>query len=264
MSPTISVIIPVFNSGKFLHEALDSILWQTYADFELIVIDDGSSDNSKEIIRSYSDPRIRFYSNDKNSGLPYTLNKGIDLVTGKFIARMDGDDIALPSRFEKQVQYLYDHPEVAMIDTIMEYIDEQGNKLNRYNSTALEFEQVYRLMPRINCLGHSSIMIRTEILKAYRYKPVANEDYDLWLRMLADGLLIHKIKEPLLQYRVHTASYTREAYKGGRQFFRMARTKRAFVAEQFLKRKRFSSFNLKVALSAFTDYITACYKYLKS
>ena len=111
----ISVILPAYNAEKFLREAIDSILGQTYKNFELIVLNDGSTDRTEDIILAYDDPRIRYVKNEKNLKLIKTLNKGIDLAKGEYIARMDADDISLPRRFEIEVNYLQEHSDIDVV-----------------------------------------------------------------------------------------------------------------------------------------------------
>ena len=115
--PKITVLMPVYNGEKYLRESVDSILNQTFTDFELLIINDGSTDSSMEILNSYSDSRIRIVTNEVNLRLIKTLNKGIDLATGEYIARMDCDDIADPKRLEIQLQYMEKHPDVAVCGT---------------------------------------------------------------------------------------------------------------------------------------------------
>src|SRR3954468_5693657 len=116
MAPTVSVLLAVYNARRYLRQAIDSILAQTFTDFEFIIIDDGSTDDTLAILREYEkrDGRIRLISRP-NKGLTTTLNEGLALARGEFLARMDGDDVALPTRFEKQVTYLRDHPECVLV-----------------------------------------------------------------------------------------------------------------------------------------------------
>jgi len=115
MEGKISVLMPVYNTDKkYLTQAIESILSQTYTNFEFIILDDGSKEYVKEIVKSYNDDRIKFYSNDANRGLAYSRNKLLSLVTGKYIALMDSDDISLPFRFEKQIEYLLKHPDISI------------------------------------------------------------------------------------------------------------------------------------------------------
>ena len=118
--PSISVVMPAYNAEKYLREDIDSILAQTYDDFEFIIINDGSIDRTKEIILSYSDPRIVYIENEQNSGICVTLNKGLDTAKGRYIVRMDSDDIALPQRLEIQVRYMDANPDVGVAGSMVE------------------------------------------------------------------------------------------------------------------------------------------------
>lgn len=115
--PLVSVLMPAYNAEVTVVEAMQSILWQTYPHFEFIIINDGSTDATRERILSVSDARIRYYENEVNQGLVYTLNRGIDLCRGKYIARMDADDISLPTRFEKQVEVMEKSPNIIVCGT---------------------------------------------------------------------------------------------------------------------------------------------------
>jgi glycosyltransferase involved in cell wall biosynthesis len=263
MQPLLSVIMPVYNAEKHLLFAINSILAQTFTQFEFIIIDDGSTDQSSTIIHSFTDSRIIYQKNEKNIGLAHTLNKGIDEAKGQLIARMDADDIALPERLAKQVHFLNAHQQVDVIDCVMEYINENGDTIHQTNSNKLSYWQIKQQLPKENCLGHSSIMIRTEALKKYKYKNVGNEDYELWLRMMADGIIIEKLPEVLLQYRIHQGSYTYTAHANGTQFFRQAQSKKLFLSNEWGTKKKYTFFSFKVFYYMVVDYITAYYKRLK-
>ncbi|RYY67587.1 MAG: glycosyltransferase [Chitinophagaceae bacterium] len=232
--PKISVLLPVYNAGPFLAEALESVLQQSFGDFELLVLDDGSTDASAEIIASFTDPRIRYLPNDRNRGLVYTLNRGLELAQGTYIARMDADDVCHPERFAAQASFLDQHPEVAVVATFLDMMDEAGAPLppwndDRANSTPAEIREC---LLRTNCLAHPSVMGRAELLRTYRYRPEQKEaeDYDLWLRLVADGYQLAKVPQPLLRYRVLTSSLTRKEGLSG--FERRARTKRIFLQQR--------------------------------
>src|SRR2546423_6687976 len=126
MRPRVSVLMPVYDVAKYLREAIDSILGQTFTDFEFIIIDDASTDRSAEIINSYNDPRIRFIQNEKNVGLIATLNRGLDLAYGEYLARMDQDDVSLPERLAKQVAFMETASDVAASGTWARDIDDKG------------------------------------------------------------------------------------------------------------------------------------------
>src|SRR5437867_1168505 len=122
MAPVLTVLMPVYNASKHLREAIESILGQTFTDFEFLIIDDGSTDNSIEIIRSYNDPRIRFLVNEHNLGISATLNKGIELSSTELIARMDADDLSYPDRLQQQYDYFQQYPETVMLSTSVRII----------------------------------------------------------------------------------------------------------------------------------------------
>jgi len=261
MESLVTVLLPVYNGEQYLKLAIDSILNQTYKNIDLLLIDDGSTDGTIEIIKSYADPRIRLVRNEHNLGLTATFNKGIDLAIGKYVARMDADDIAINTRIEKQVNFLEGHKEVTMVDCVMEVIDKDGNSLKKYNSDIISEKEIRRSLPYNNHLGHSSIMIRANIYKKYKYRKTDAEDYDLWLRLANDNHVIHKIDEPLLKYRLHGNSYTdNKGRKRSRGTLRLAITKRNYLKTIHI-RKRFTFFNISVFFSMVKDYIVGYIKY---
>ncbi|MBI2720866.1 MAG: glycosyltransferase [Bacteroidetes bacterium] len=201
-SPLISVLLPVYNAGKFLHESIESILNQTFSDFELIIINDGSKDNSKEIINSFNDTRIVFIDQE-NIGLAASLNKGLGLARGKFIARQDNDDISLSQRFEKQLMFFEKNPNVALLGTAAEITDEQGRPTGRFHrhssdSLTLKFTLLFN-----NPFVHSSVMFRKSVIEktgSYSTDTAVFEDYDLWSR-IARVASVSNLNEYLLKYR---------------------------------------------------------------
>ena len=187
-APTVSVIMPVYNAERYLRPAIDSVLNQMFNDFELIIIEDASNDSTREIVAEYAerDPRVIAVVNDKNLGLTPSLNKGLDLARGEFIARMDADDISHPERFEKQVSYLRSNSDVCMIATSRERIDEEGNTISSYSET--DGKEGLRERMKVTCsVAHGSVMFRRkEVIELGKYRdgiPYA-EDYDLWLRIM--------------------------------------------------------------------------------
>lgn len=210
--PDISVILPVYNSEKFLREAIESILNQSFRNFELIIINDGSSDNSEAIIQSFSDERIVYVRNEKNLGLIATLNRGIKMARASFIARMDNDDIALQNRLKKQFEYLVAHPEVAVVATRLIIIDENGKESGYWNDDfeTRTREEIATRMPKLNCIGHPTVMMRKDIITRFGYdrRFRDSEDWGLWLTLLSNGYHIDKIDETLLKYRVHEKGTT--------------------------------------------------------
>lgn len=210
--PRVTVLMPVYNAERYLREAIDSILAQTFTDFELLLINDGSTDGSVSIIESYDDPRIRLAHNERNLGLVPTLNKGIDLARGEYIARMDSDDVSMPERLEKQVAFMDANSDCSVVAAKILQIDEDGRELGLWkgDAGAVTPQGICSRLPFVCCLAHPTVMARTSILQAYRYNPARRhvEDYDLWLRLCADGRKIEKLDEQLLRYRVHANQVT--------------------------------------------------------
>jgi len=239
-APKISVLMPLFNGERFLREAVESILGQTFTDFEFLIIDDGSTDTSVKTVGTYDDPRIRLISNHENLGVTATLNRGIDLARGEYIARMDCDDISLPDRLAEQVAYLEQHPDCALCSVMVTMSDEQGNDCGVWldDRETVSSEAIRRFLPRANCIAHPGIMIRKSLLARYRYneRQRVAQDYDLWLRMAADGLVIAKLAKPLLRYRINTSSVTAIS-NPGMPDLKNVRTKVLFLRKQIAERK---------------------------
>lgn len=206
-NPKISVLMPVYNAENFLKEAIDSILNQTFKDFEFFIINDASTDNSKKIIMSYNDKRIRHLENKKNLGVAGTLNRGLKLAEGKYIARMDADDIAYSQRLQIEYNEIIKDAKVAVVASFYDVIDENGKYLYTVKDSS-SAEEIYYALQFRNCLGHPTVIFNKEIIinefGGYDEKYEA-EDYDLWLR-LASRYKFRKIKKSLLKLRIHPKS----------------------------------------------------------
>lgn len=202
--------MPVHNGEKYLREAIESILNQTFSDFIFLIIDDDSTDHSIDIIRSYTDPRIKFLINKKNFGISRTLNLGIEYSSTKYIARMDQDDISLPNRIEEQVNFMEAHPNTGMCGT---WIKTFGADREEYvKKLPVRHDDIKAMLLFQNPIAHPTIMIRRDILdkQRLRYDPVYDglEDYDLWEKMsLVTN--IQNIPKDLLRYRLHPAQLSR-------------------------------------------------------
>lgn len=206
-TPKVSVILPCYNGAEFLAQAIESILRQTMPDFELLIINDGSTDNSGKIIRSFPDKRIKLIEHEKNLGLVRTLNKGISGSKGKYIARMDADDIARPERFAKQVSFLEKNPLTGVCGTWMYMIHNQTVYRHRYLSSPL----IDAALLFTNPVVHPSVMMRRDIFPgAEMYNPdyPHGEDYALWLS-LPWKTKFAVLDEPLLEYRAHAGQVSR-------------------------------------------------------
>lgn len=189
MQPKISLVMSVYNGTPYLRTSVESILSQTFTDFELIIIDDGSTDSTWKILTEYADrdERVNLLKNEENIGLTKSLNKGLRLAKGEYIARQDADDVSFPDRFQLQTRFLDNYLEVGAIGTAAEVIDEQGMSLRRsYVLIEHESIQACLLVNNYNCLYHSSMMVRRSLMRAlggYREELRYAQDYDLWLRL---------------------------------------------------------------------------------
>jgi len=201
--PLVSVVMPVYNAEKYLPEAIESILSQSFADFEFIIINDGSTDGTPAILdfcRS-RDGRIRLY-HQNNQGVVAALNLGCRIASGKYIARMDADDISLNSRLEKQVSYLERHTDVGVLGTWIEYIDWMGRNVG-YWYTPITAGGIRWALLFGNCVAHPSVLMRKALIEEcgfYRREALHVEDYDLWLRV-AKGTKIRNLPEILVRRR---------------------------------------------------------------
>ncbi|MCH7600785.1 MAG: glycosyltransferase family 2 protein [Myxococcales bacterium] len=221
--PTVTVFIPVYNRGRYLAQAVDSMLAQTYRDFEILIIDDGSEDDSLEIARSYRDPRVRVEANSKNIGNTPTRNRGIDLSRGRYIATLDSDDFAMPERLAKQVAYLEAHKDcVAVGSWIRKQDDMTGtSRLKRHPLTSREMKAWF---PWNNSLSQTSIMVRADTLKLLRYDESYEQcqDYDLHIRLSREHDIAN-LPEALTVKRLHSEQTTRKVKIGSETKLRVIR-----------------------------------------
>jgi glycosyltransferase involved in cell wall biosynthesis len=183
-SPKVSVLMPTFNAEKYLALAVRSILKQTFKDFEFLIVDDGSTDQTTSIIEKFKDPRIRLVRRT-HQGLVSTLNFGLRESRGEYLARMDADDISAPDRFKQQVRFLDNHPNYALVGTTIEAIDLEGRKVAVYPEP-VESTDIVRGLTIRNVFSHGSIMARRKVLAEFGgYDQSARhaEDYDLWTKI---------------------------------------------------------------------------------
>ena len=263
--PVVSVILPAHNCDKYIAKAIESVLHQTFTDFEFIIINDGSTDRTEEMIRSYADPRILYQYNTSKKGLVFTLNRGIELARGRYIARMDGDDIAVRERFEKQLKYLELNDRADLLATVVSLIDEHDAPCGTWESDErnISEEDIRTYLPKDNCIAHPTVMGKIEVFKKYKYNPKQSqsEDYDLWLRMSSDGVVIHKLPEPLLQHRILSSSFTRSNKKN--VFWKIGETQLRFAWQQFQKGK-LSLFVLNAFVYGCLNMVKGLLKQLKT
>ena len=207
--PIVSVIMPVYNAERFVREAVESILNQTFTDFEFIIINDGSTDSTRAILESFADTRIVLL-HQENQGLVRSLNRGLRMARGRYIARQDADDVSLPERLERQVAFLDAHPEVGLLASASQAIDEHGQALYVRN-TPCDGETLQREFVRgHNPLIHGSVLMRREILDTvgfYDERFLTAEDNDYWLR-IAEHWQVAALADVLFRYRIIDTSKT--------------------------------------------------------
>lgn len=206
-NPIISVIMPAYNAEKYLEESIKSILNQTFTNFEFIIINDGSKDNTKKIIDIYKkkDKRIILLNNPKNLGLQVSLNRGLKLAKGKYIARMDSDDISLSNRFQIQINFLDRNKDIFLVGGSAIVINEKGEKVGCFIKDDSP-RRIKKKLLKSNPFIHPSIMFRNEMIY-YREKFVCSEDYDLYLRLLTDDKNMRSLSNILIKYRIRKDSF---------------------------------------------------------
>ncbi len=211
-NPKISVLTAVYNSAELIRPAIESVLNQTFGDFEWVIINDATPDNSIEIIESYDDPRIKIYHNQTNMGLAASLNKGLDLCTGEYIARMDTDDVCYPNRFEQQVKFMESHPEIAIAGS---WVNLTGDWKGLWK-TPVSHEEIQCKLLFNSAIAHPTVIMRKSMLDKFslryddRLKKI--QDYDLWVRA-SQVVKLANIPEVLLDYRIDIQAKSPEVVK---------------------------------------------------
>jgi glycosyltransferase involved in cell wall biosynthesis len=199
-TPKVTVLMPVYNVAPYVYEAITSILNQTYQDFELLIINDGSTDSTRDVVLKFTDPRIHFVENEQNIGLANTLNKGIELAQGEYIARMDGDDISLPHRLEKQVAVLDQHPDIDICGAGYRFFGSKNFEV-RYpkNHEGIKIGLLFGCCMIIPLFRKKRIM---EAHLQYEQAFFPAEDYRFWTQCVMK-LKLYNIPETLFLYRMH-------------------------------------------------------------
>jgi len=212
VGPLVSIILPVFNGELYLRDAIQSILDQSYKNFELLIFNDGSTDSSQQMASSFSDERIRIYSENQNRGYVTHLNNGIAVARGKYIARMDADDISGRERLKTQVDFLESFPEVGICGTFVTLIDETGRVLGKGHHFVDDDMLRIRLLAN-SCFAHPSVMFRKAIVESnnmrYDHYYAPAEDYKLWFDLSLKTKLAN-IPIYLLKYRIHGSQVTQK------------------------------------------------------
>lgn len=230
-SPKVSILLPVWNGEKYISDAIDSILNQTFSDFELVIVNDGSSDNTEKIILSYSDKRIKLFKRENNKGIVDALNYGINFCTSPLIARQDADDVSELNRLEIQVKFMDSNPLVSMCGTGMYVIDDNGIPVGMINDRPRSYEEIKQLLKKMCVFVHGSVMYRKDVVLkiggyncdiAFRHA----EDYELWVRMAKNNIIVNLPGLPLYRHRIHkervSTVYSEEQYIASIKIMKMA------------------------------------------
>jgi glycosyltransferase involved in cell wall biosynthesis len=234
-SPEITVLMPAYNAGKYIREAIDSVLAQTYDNFELLIINDGSTDDTAKVVLSYEDPRIVLI-NKEHGGIAAALNTGLRLSETPYIARFDADDICMPQRLETQLNFLRDHPDYALVGSDAEYILENGEFLFGFKCIAHSNDEVQKNLYVYCPFIHSSVMYkRDEVILVGGYNVHAHnfEDYLLWINLAKTGKM-QNLREPLIKVRFNPASVTIDEKWRGERFRQLKKqaTLRGSITEE--------------------------------
>jgi len=209
-APRVTVFMAVYNAERYLGQAIDSVLAQSFADFELLVVDDGSTDRSLEIILAYADSRIRVVRNEINRGVAYRRNRALPLARGEYVAVLDADDFALPERLQVQVDYLDEHPDICLVGSACQVINEDGNVETIWHVPTNPLTLRWLLLFG-DGIAHSTVMFRREqALAIGGYDPTMlwAQDTDLYTRLVAAGYQLVNLERPLVQWRRHPKSWS--------------------------------------------------------
>jgi glycosyltransferase involved in cell wall biosynthesis len=235
--PKISVLIPVYNTGKYLPQCLESVLNQTFTDFEIIAVDDGSNDNSLSILQEFSrkDPRIRVYPNETNRGVSYSLNRALQYAAAPLIARVDSDDVMIKERFEKQYAYLQAHPECIVLGGQAIYINEQG-ELGGSSTFPLTDEKIKHSFFNFQAIADPTVMMNRARIpqEVFYFKEdlISSEGLDLYFRLMEYGKFAN-LSDVLILYRQRAGSLVSTDLK--RTFRYIYRVRQAAIREYGIK-----------------------------
>ena len=228
-APEVSVVTSVYNGARYLEESVSSILGQTFTDFEFLIVDDGSTDETPALLRTCSDPRARVIRNERNVGVSHSVNRALESARGRYVARHDADDVSVPSRIARQVAFLNEHPEIGVVGAQMEWIDETDRPLEMPDAplehSLIAWEMVFRCP-----LFQPTVLIRKSVLDAPgAYDPtlVVAHDYDLWARLMPVTRMAN-LPERLVRYRVHSNSVSQR--HGADREREAMRVRRAYVS----------------------------------
>lgn len=206
--PLISVVVPVHNGAQWLAQTLDSLFAQTYPYFDIILVDDASTDNLREVLNTFHDDRLHVVHLNKNGGVSAARNQAIELAKGDFIAFCDADDLCQPNRFAQQLAFLEQHPQIGLCGSAFTCFDTEDRETIMNPASD---DEIRKALMQGNCFGLSTIMARAEILRATQFDVTlaVAEDYDLWTRLAASGVRFANLPDVLIRYRWHSQQASR-------------------------------------------------------
>ena len=209
--PSLSIIMPAYNAENHISHAIKSILNQTHEDFELIIINDGSTDSTKQIIHSFDDDRIKYTENENNSGIVTSRNKGLKLAVGEYVGMLDADDIAYPEKFKEQITFLEQNKDFGIVGSWAKFIDDKGNKLPGNWKLAASPEMIPSIMLFKNYFLQSAVLYRKECISKFSFKEGFDilEDYLIWLEIIKE-YKAWNLQKYLVDYRIHGGSVTKK------------------------------------------------------
>jgi len=211
--PLVTVLMPVYNGGKYLRPTMETILGQTYRDFEFLIINDCSTDDSLETIRSFNDPRIRIHTNEKNMGQTPSLNVGLKLARGKYIVVNDADDFSLPKRIETQLDFIQKHPEYPVVGCSAYIMDKDG-EINRVFRKPTDPRKIRLWILTDTPMIHGAVIMNKEIILAeggYDEYHITSQDFEFWSRLMRKGYRVTNVPDILVVIRHYTASMSSRA-----------------------------------------------------
>lgn len=238
-APAITVLMPAYNVAEYIREAIDSVLQQTFTDFELLIINDGSTDDTENIIKQYTDTRIRLYS-QPNAGVIGALNKGLELARGELIARFDADDVCYPERLQVQYDFMKANPDYVLIGSEADYMEEDGTYIFTFKFNAYTDDEIRALNYAVCPFIHASVIFykRAVIeLGAYDKGAITFEDHLLWWKLIQLGK-VKNMERPLIKVRFNPDSVTVDERWRGPEFKRIkyASIKRGYVTPEDAKK----------------------------
>lgn len=209
MEVPVTVLMPVYNGSKYIAEAINSVLEQTFTDFELIIVNDGSTDGTVSVVQNFKDPRIKLIS-QQNGGVSSALNNGLKISKGKYIARFDADDVCYPTRLQKQYDFITANPEYILVGSDADYMTESGEHIYTYRNVGHTNEEINQTIKMHCSFIHSSVMYPKELVTSiggYEIKAHTFEDYFLWTKLIKFGKICN-LPEPLIKVRFNPSSVT--------------------------------------------------------